>query len=129
VNRREYLAKRKEIEAECRRNLDILDQAFKLFGGTPVASKNGSIPIDASAQDTPWGHDIAKKDAIRIAVKQIPGNFSLKDVEHQVHAKYGNGIGYNQLSSVLSKMAAKDELTVVKRKIGKSPAVYANKAS
>jgi hypothetical protein len=126
MNKREYLAKRKEIEAECRQKLTILDQAFQLFGGTPVGSKNGST-FEAGTPSE-WNQPVSKREAIRTAVKRIPGSFSLKEVKTVIQEQYGAGVGDNQLSAVLSRMAKKGDLDLVKKKAGKAPAVYANKA-
>jgi hypothetical protein len=121
MKRGEYIAKRKEIEAECRKKLAILDEAFKLWGGNPVGSKNGTAAMESVPA---WTQNISKRDAVRSAIKKLPGSFSLKDVKAVVESEYGGGIADNQLSAILSKLSEKEEITLVKKKAGKAPAVY-----
>ena len=122
MKRGEYMAKRKEIQEECAKKLQILDDAFELFGGTPVGKKGGGT------SGPQWTHPLSKRDAVRSAVKKVVGNFSLKDVKTVVETDYGKGIADNQLSAILSKLAEKGEIELLKKKVGKSPAIYRHKA-
>lgn len=126
MKRSEYLAKRKEIEADCRKKLEILDEAFKLWGGNPIGSKNGTTSMGGPIP--PWAQNISKRDAVRSVVKHLPGSFSLKDVKAIIEKEYGGGIADNQLSAILSKLAEKGEIELAKKKVGKTPAVYTHKS-
>lgn len=131
MKKSDYLDMRKQIQAEYEEKLAALDKVFGMFGGTPI-STNGTSPKTALSLDG-WPHDISKRDAVRNAVKVLTvPQFSLKDVRKVLntdYAEYSAGIKDNQLSAILSKLAENGEFTVVKRKLGKAPAVYGHKVA
>jgi hypothetical protein len=99
-----------------------------MFGGTPVSNKqNGNASI---ATSTGWPHDVSKRDAVRKTLEHVKvENFNMKYVKQAMldnFPEYAAGITDNQLSATLSKFAeiGKD-LKLVKKKVGKSSAVYA----
>ncbi|HET9407462.1 MAG TPA: hypothetical protein VFO39_09510 [Candidatus Sulfotelmatobacter sp.] len=127
MKRADYLEMRKAIEEKYNEELAALDKVFAMFGGTPISDRNGSG--DGSKRG--WAHDISKRDAVREAVKTCTlAHFSLKDVRQVLDAAFpdrSSGISDNQLSAILSKLGEKGEINIVKKKAGKTPAVYGHK--
>ena len=123
MKKADYLEMRRKIEKEFKDKLEALDKVYSMFGGVPLNPTNGtsSLPMD-------WTADISKRDAVRNAVKELTKlQFGLKDIREIFEAKFpqqSNAITDNQLSAILSKLAEMDEIESVKKKVGKSPAVY-----
>jgi hypothetical protein len=126
MKRSDYIDMRKQLAQEYEDKLAALDKVFAMFGGTPVGEK--LAPTGASSNGSGWSHDISKRDAVRGTVQHLAGQtFTLKDVKAALVIHFAHlapEIEDNTLSAILSKLAEKGELSIVKKKIGKSPARY-----
>jgi len=127
MKRADYIEMRKKILEECDEKLAALDKVFVMFGGTPLGPRAISGNGSGAAPST-WTHDMSKRGTVREVIKQIAlPTFSLKDVRVALDTHYpsiSQEIGENALSAILSKLAERKELDLVKAKVGKAPAVY-----
>lgn len=129
MNRREYLDKRKEIQQKCADDLAALDKVFAMFGGTPVGGESGD---SSSSTSNGWGFPASKRETVRMAVSKLTHlAFTTKDVRGSLDREYPEQsklIDDNQISAIVSWLAAKGEISVRTRKYGSAPAVYEKKS-
>jgi hypothetical protein len=124
MKRSDYLEKRREITEEYEHKLTILDEAFRLFNGTPVQEK----AAPGARTGIEWVHPISKRDAVRESLKAMTeATITLKTAKvalKHTHPELAEEISDNQLSAILSKFAEMGELAILRKKVGTTPAVY-----
>jgi hypothetical protein len=126
MKKTDYLEMRRKIQREYEDKLEALNKVYEMFGGNPVPVSNGN-----SSTPTDWTANISKRDAVRNAIQELElSQFTLQDVRDIFEAKFAqlsNAITDNQLSAILAKLAEMGEFTVIKKKAGKSSAIYGKK--
>jgi phosphoribosylaminoimidazole carboxylase (NCAIR synthetase) len=127
MNKKEYQRLREQLREEYEKKLEALDTVWGMYGNAPIV--NNAAPRPSGSGE--WTHDISKRDAVRESIKTIIGeNFNVHRVRlalNQVQPSISPEIEDNALSAIVSKLAEMEEIEVVKKKVGKSPAIYKNK--
>lgn len=131
MKEREYLKKRAELQEECQRKLEALDLVWAMFNTGPTPSTSKALSIghsDPSTPDADWPFSISKRDAVREALTTLSvPSFTAREIRATLTATnpdLSEKITDNQLSSIVSRLADMGEITVLRKKIGRSPAVY-----
>jgi hypothetical protein len=131
MNRKDYQKLRDEAKREYDEKIKALDTVWEMVHGRPPANSGGNNGNPASPARE-WTHNISKRDAVREAMKTIPGEFNIhrvRDALKAVHPTVEPEIADNQLSAIVSKLFELDELKQIRQKVGKAPAVYTNVTS
>ena len=123
MNSRQYLRKRDEIEAECRKKIEALDTVFRMYDGDPDAAvKARAKMMGAPGAATGKG---ALRNAIRQVLPMMVGPFTsdkiwkkLRENSPELNAKPAS------VSSALLRMADGVGLELVERGKGKRPSQY-----
>ena len=129
MNRKEYQTLRDEAKREYESKLKALDTVWEMVHGKPPANNNNGSNSGNASATREWTHNISKRDAVREAMKTIPGEFNIHRVREalkNVHPAVEPEIADNQLSAIVSKLFELDELKQIRQKVGKAPAVYTN---
>jgi hypothetical protein len=124
MNKKEYQKLRDDLRQEYEKKLAALDMVWEMMGGKPTASS----PSMQSGKE--WAHAISKRDAVRETIKTINGEFNMHAVRHALlalHPAISQEIEDNALSAIISKLAEMEEITTVRHKVGKAPAIYKRK--
>ncbi len=118
MNLREYQRLKTEAEAEYRRKLEAIEMVWKLSGGD---TKNGS-----NSQATSIGKG-SLQQAIRYALQQMSGEFTLREVEQQMKIHdpvFAAKVKRPSISGTLKRLADDREIVVVAPGSGKRASKY-----
>lgn len=120
MNEREYNRLRSEIEGEYRRKLDALDLVWKMAN----SSRSGTQAAQAVNGVVGKGKLLR---AVRHALTDLHGDFTLRDVESQirtVNPTLAATIKRPSLSSALKRLAKEGAIVLVSVGTGKKPSTY-----
>lgn len=123
MNAKEYERLKAEAQAEYRRKLDAIETVWKMSGGKDAQPANGSTGSVGKG---------ALQQAVRSALLQVTGDFTLRDVYDQI--KIIDPLFAEKLkdklpsvSGTLKRMADDNELVLVETGRGKRPSKYRRK--
>ena len=127
MTKQEYEQMKRELRRDYEDKLGALEKLWSVFG--PKKAQSADSP---SSPSRPWDHEVSKRDAVRGAIKHIQGEFDIHRVrEELMHTQpiVSKDIEDNQISAILSYLyTKKQEIEQVRKKSGKAPARYKNKA-
>lgn len=142
MNHREYKRLRAQVENEYHTKLQALEMVYQMSKGSVQASTSSVEKKARAPEPPPANTETAAKDllaftpppstpspttglanAVRDAVKQIEGEFTLNDLDERVRMVLP-GARTPSISNVLIRLIDKQQVLVVTKRMGKSPAVY-----
>ena len=126
MKKRDYLKKRSELASEYQQKVEALEIVWRMF------NPDEPLPNDDTERETEdnvgsWPFEISKRDVVRQAISTLSGNFGAKDVRTalvELNREWSVGLDDSQLSSLVARLAEKNEIGVLTPKSGRAPAIY-----
>jgi hypothetical protein len=125
MKKQEYEHMKSELRRDYEEKLGALEKLWSVFGPRKLVAGDQSNGLSRS-----WDHELSKRDAVRAAIKEIHGDFTIHKVREALsHSQpaVSQDLKDNQISAIVSVLATNKEIDQVKPKSGKNPAVYKNK--
>ena len=118
MNQREYERLKSQAQAEYRRTIEAIERVWQMSGG---ATRKGPTHGDSTTRKGKI------KDAVRQAVAELSGEFSVRDIEKQIQdddPELAAKIKRPSLSSALKRLEADEEIVLVTPGSGKRASTY-----
>jgi len=121
MNQREYERLKADALSEYKRKLDAIEMVWRMSGGANQTGASSNSFLESSV-----GKGFLSQ-AIRNALKLLPGEFNIRDVEKQILAidqALASRIKRASLSSALKRLEEEKEIVLVEKGKGKRASRY-----